>query len=174
MPGPYSAAYFVGGGVPDVPHGGTRFPGIVGRPAHRPPRRGQDPSLQCKPKKGDAVRPRAGHARPLQRGALCRGRHALPVGRRAACPLAAAEGSRPLPTMQTGKGGMPLGCGPGMPGPYSAVQCVGAAHLVGGGVPDAPQGGTHCPGGRRAACPQAAAEGARPLPTMQTGKGGCR
>ena len=39
MPGPYSAAYFVGGGVPDAPHGGTRFPGIVGRPAHRPPRK---------------------------------------------------------------------------------------------------------------------------------------
>ena len=98
-------AHFVGGGVPDAPHGGTRFPGIVGRPAHSPPRRGQDPSLQCKPEKGDAVRPRAGHARPLQRGVLCRGRHALPVGRRAACPQAAAEGSRPLPTMQTGKGG---------------------------------------------------------------------
>ena len=31
MPGPYSAAYFVGGGVPDAPHSGTRFPGIVGR-----------------------------------------------------------------------------------------------------------------------------------------------
>ena len=31
MPGPYSAAYFVRGGVPDAPHGGTRFPGIVGR-----------------------------------------------------------------------------------------------------------------------------------------------
>ena len=31
MPGPYSAAYLVGGGVPDAPHGGTRFPGIVGR-----------------------------------------------------------------------------------------------------------------------------------------------
>ncbi len=28
-----------------------------------------------------------------------------------------------------------------MPGPYSAV------YLVGGGVPDAPQVGTHCPGG---------------------------
>ena len=31
MPGPYSAAYLVGAGVPDAPHGGTRFPGIVGR-----------------------------------------------------------------------------------------------------------------------------------------------
>ena len=39
MPGPYSAAHFVGGGVPDAPHGGTHLPGIVGRPAHRPPRR---------------------------------------------------------------------------------------------------------------------------------------
>ena len=68
MPGPYSAAYFVGGGVPDAPHGGTHFPGIVGRPAHRPPRRGQDPSLQCKPEKRDAVRPRAAYMPPLQSG----------------------------------------------------------------------------------------------------------
>ena len=30
------------------------------------------------------------------------------------------------------------GRGPGMPGPYSAV------YFVGGGVPDAPHGGTHC------------------------------
>ena len=90
-------------------------------------------------------------------GAPCRGRRPrrpaggtrCPGDRRAACPQAAAEGSRPLPTMQTKKGGMPLGRGPGMPGPYSAAQCVGAVHLVGGGVLDAPQGGTHFPAGRR-------------------------
>ena len=45
-----------------------------------------------------------------------------------------------------------------MPGPYSAAYCVGAAHLVGGGVPDAPQGGTYLPADRRAASPLAAAE----------------
>ena len=66
--GASSAAHFVGGGVPDAPHGGTRFPGIVGRPAHRPPRRGQDPSLQGKPEKRDAVRPRAAYMPPLQSG----------------------------------------------------------------------------------------------------------
>ena len=43
------AAKDVGGGVPDAP------------------RRGQDPSLQCKPLKGDTTeRLRAGHARPLR------------------------------------------------------------------------------------------------------------
>ena len=37
---------------------------------------------------------------------------------RAARPLAAAEGSRPLPTKPTRKGAQPLGCGPHMYGPY--------------------------------------------------------
>ncbi|MFR4340794.1 MAG: CRISPR-associated protein Cas5 [Gemmiger formicilis] len=42
--------------------------------------------------------------------------------RRAASPLAAAEGSRPLPTKQTVKGAAAQACGPGMPGPYRAVK----------------------------------------------------
>ena len=60
----------VGGGVPDAPRVARAFRGIVGRPAHRPPRRGQDPSLQCKPEKGDAVRPRAAYMPPLQSGKM--------------------------------------------------------------------------------------------------------
>ena len=28
MPGPYSEAHLVGGGVPDAPHGGTAFRGL--------------------------------------------------------------------------------------------------------------------------------------------------
>ena len=35
---------------------------------HIRPRRGQDPSLQCKPEKGDAVRQRAAYMPPLQSG----------------------------------------------------------------------------------------------------------
>ena len=65
MPGPYSAAHLVGGGVPDAPQGGTYLP-AVGRPALWPPRRGQDPFLRCKPEKGYAVKPRAAYMPPLQ------------------------------------------------------------------------------------------------------------
>ena len=111
MPGPYSAAHcvgavhLVGGGVPDAPQAARAARGIVGRPALWPPRRGQDPSLRYKPEKGDSVRPRAGHARPLQRGAMCRGRRPrrpaggtrFPGGRRAAAsstPRRAARTTR--------------------------------------------------------------------------------
>ena len=49
----------------------------------------------------------------------------------------AAEGSRPLPTMQKIKGRQWQGCGPGMPGPYGllfpASGVRGNPRLKGGG-----------------------------------------
>ena len=42
--------------------------------------------------------------------------------RRAASPLAAAEGSRPLPTNQPLKGCQRQSCRPGMPGPYRTIK----------------------------------------------------
>ncbi len=54
----------------------------------------------------------------------------LPAGRqmlrncRAASPLAAAEGSRPLPTMRTVKGMQSAGRGPGMPGPCGVYRAA--------------------------------------------------
>ena len=69
---------------PRRPAGGAHVPGgpyeyrkreLVGRPALWPPRRGQDPSLQCNLKRGAVKRERvacanlrAGHARPLPGG----------------------------------------------------------------------------------------------------------
>ena len=52
-------------------------------------------------------------------------RTAFKWDRRAASPLAAAEGSRPLPTKQTVKEAAARACGPGMPGPYRAVKKKG-------------------------------------------------
>ena len=107
------AAKDVGGGVPDAP-GGVKTP-----------------PYDAKDKGDTMARLRAGHARPLQGGvnelrAKARPTECGKVGCRAACPQAAAdvcgnekpcglccrgrrprrpaEGSRPLPTMQTGKG----------------------------------------------------------------------
>ena len=57
----------------------------------------------------------------------------------------AAEGSRPLPTMQKIKGRQWQGCGPGMPGPYGllfpATGVRGNTRLKGGGRPDGVKNG---------------------------------
>ena len=63
----------VAGRACPAPTGGERK--IVGRPALRPPRRGQDPSLRCRGETGCVKQlraavesARAGHARPLRGG----------------------------------------------------------------------------------------------------------
>ena len=66
MPGPYSAAHCVGAASPTPRRAARTFRQTVGRPALWPPRRGQDPSLRCKPEKGYAVKPRAAYMPPLQ------------------------------------------------------------------------------------------------------------
>ena len=117
----------------------------VGRPAPRPPGRlAAMRSLTDRRCRGR--RPR----RPAEVGGGGRcagGMNPSPTG----YPLAvvcreAAEGSRPLPTMQKINGRQWQGCGPGMPGPYGLPQ-MGCARegqgraaarpfAVGGGCPE--------------------------------------
>ena len=114
----------------------------VGRPAHRPPgtlaaarkpagcrcrgrrpRRpaeGQGFSLQNEPRKGHVGRPAHRPPRTLAAARRCTGgMNPSPTdGPLAGVCREAAEGSRPLPTMQKINGWQWQGCGPGMPGPY--------------------------------------------------------
>ena len=74
LPPPPIPGQTVGGGVPDAPRrlAPPPFPGLLPaetRAAANTPRRGQDPSLQAEPLTAAHVTPRAGHARPLPRGA---------------------------------------------------------------------------------------------------------
>ena len=136
--------------------------------------------------KGDTMaRLRAGHARPLRtavnglrtrwareaaarpygwrkvRGQGCRGRR----------PRRPAEGSRPLPTMQTGKGDTMARLRAGHARPLrTAVN--GLRTRWAREAAARPYGWRKVRGqGCRGRRPRRPAEGSRPLPTMQTGKG---
>ena len=112
-----------------------------------------------------------GRGRRNVRGVPCRGRrprrpawrHTLSGDCRAACPQAAA-GVKTPPCNANRKREMPLGRGRRN---VRGVPCRGRR-------PRRPAWRHTLSGDCRAACTQAAAEGSRSLPTMQTGKGGCR
>ena len=144
------------------------------------------------------ARLRAGHARPLQGGvnelrAKARPTECGKVGCRAACPQAAAdvcrnetpcglfcrgrrprrpaEGSRPLPTMQTGKGDTTARLRAGHARPLRTAVKIYAREGQGRAAAR-PYGWRKVRGqGCRGRRPRRPAEGSRPLPTMQTVKG---